>query len=50
LRAQGFPTLRQERPEKKLHVVLVGPIRTYADAAGAKDRLRGQYKDALVLP
>ncbi|MGE5609375.1 MAG: SPOR domain-containing protein [Bacillota bacterium] len=50
LRAQGLPTFRQERPERKLQVVLVGPMKTYADATAAKDRLRGQYRDAMVMP
>jgi cell division septation protein DedD len=50
LRSQGFPMFRQARPEKNLHVVMAGPMRTYADAVAARDRLRSQYKDALVLP
>lgn len=50
LQAQGFPISRQDRPEKKLQVVLVGPLKSYADANAAKDRLRGQFKDAMIMP
>jgi tetratricopeptide (TPR) repeat protein len=50
LRAKGYPATRQERPERKLSVVMVGPVATYADAQATKARLNSQYKDTLIIP
>jgi len=50
LRGKGFLAVVQERPERKLYVVLCGPVQTYGEALGVKGRLSSQFKDALIVP
>lgn len=50
LRGQRYPAGRQHRADVGLHVVLVGPYGSYAEALAAKGRLAGQFKDALIIP
>ena len=50
LRGKGFAAVKQDRPERKLQVVMCGPVQTYADAVATKSRLISQFKDALIIP
>ena len=50
LRSKGLPALAQDRPARKLRVVLVGPLSTYAEAQAMRVRVAGQYKDAMIVP
>lgn len=50
LRGQGVSASRAYKADRELHVVLAGPARTYAEAMGVRNRLRGEFRDALIVP
>jgi len=51
LRGEGFPAMRLARPEKNLHLVMVGPLPDYPRARAMKDRLvHAGYKDVMIVP
>jgi tetratricopeptide (TPR) repeat protein len=50
LRRQGYASQRIPKPERRLHAVVAGPARTYAEAMQLKLRLSPQFKDAIITP
>ena len=50
LRQQGLSTQRLPKPERKLHLVMAGPAKTYTEALALRSRLNGQFRDALIVP
>ncbi len=51
LRSKGLAAIRHAKPERKLHVVLVGPIQDHAAAVRARASLWSLgHKDALIVP
>jgi len=50
LRSQGYPAGRYEKKEKGLQLVMAGPLKRYEEAVAMKNRLGGQYRDAVIVP
>jgi tetratricopeptide (TPR) repeat protein len=48
LQHQGFPVGRQTKGN--LHLVLVGPARSYDNAVDLRTKILGQYHDAMIVP
>ncbi|MFI5381781.1 MAG: SPOR domain-containing protein [Tepidisphaerales bacterium] len=48
LRARGFAAGRS--PSGQLHRVVVGPFTRYVDAATARRRIGGEFRDAIIVP
>src|SRR6266566_3763466 len=50
LRGQGYPVGRFEKKEKGLQLVMAGPLKRYEEAVAMRNRLGGQYRDAVIVP
>ncbi len=50
LRSQGYPAGRYEKKEKGLQLVMAGPLKRYEEAVAMRNRLGGQYRDAVIVP